>query len=361
MNISEALSLMLDKGYCLWVGAGVTKHLTQKAPLWNDLVNQLEESANLPSNPRASFTERLEAVQKEIGRDSFQKQLRTNLFTPIADGVIELANNHSHPFTVPLCARQISSLGMMATSIVNFNFEPITSILFTHLDENFRIKALQPSDPRAVLANASIRFKNTKDRAYRSIYHPHGNLDIYGLCVATTSDYTNLEKTLAYQLACHQAFEETLVIVGMSLEDAYLRQQITTFKSWISKIIWFVKKDSLSKEIKEWVALNSITTVDVSNWEKFWELIEQKLPSPSKESSLHTWHMIIKKCFDFRRGTSRLSEFMSTNGLPTEAMRQINKNKGLDERKLEIAEIADDTKKYHELTKAYLDEKKMLI
>ena len=69
------------------------------------------------------------------------------------------------------------------------------------------------------------------------MYHPHGLSTAD--CIMTEKDYENLDGTLAFELAVHTAFGNHLAIVGMSLQDEYLRKQIHKFRSQIDSITWF--------------------------------------------------------------------------------------------------------------------------
>jgi len=55
----------------------------------------------------------------------------------------------------------------------------------------------------------------------------------------TASQYKVNRETLAFRLAIHAAFGNTLVIVGMSLNDDYLRQQIEASRASLEEIYWF--------------------------------------------------------------------------------------------------------------------------
>lgn len=298
-NLHSTLSLIRNKSYCLWIGAGVTKHLTEGcSPSWEQLVEKLESEADLVSPEfDCSFTERLEIVRKKFGRALFQKALRKTLIIPLAESVIQQAKNFSNPFSIPIAANQIAKLGTMANSIVNFNIESMTSILLAKPGGSYMIKAFQPP----VLGASSVHSSSGsyKDGQYRrSVYHPHGSIDMSGLCVLTETDYKAMHGTLAFQLACHAAFHEVLVIVGMSLEDVYLRKQIEDFRTQIRQIIWFVSDDP-SDAIKKWAWKNSIEMIKVS-WPEFWHAVDQTLSCQDEESLLRSWHYVVKRCFEMK-------------------------------------------------------------
>src|SRR5206468_1707422 len=77
-------------------------------------------------------------------------------------------------------------------------------------------------------------------RFRRAVYHPHGALETSGVCVLAESEYKSMHGTLALELATHAAFASRLVIIGMSLEDGYLRSQLERFMPQLSGVVWFV-------------------------------------------------------------------------------------------------------------------------
>ncbi len=326
-NLHSALSLIRSKSYCLWVGAGVTKHLTEgRSPSWEELVKELEVRAELVSPDfDCSFTERLEVVKSKLGRALFQKELRKTIIIPLTESVAQIAKNFSEPFSMPPAAKQIACLGTVANSIVNFNIESITSVLLAKPSGPYQIKVFQPLVPGASsIKSSSGSYKNGQYR--RSVYHPHGSIDISGLCVLTQTDYKAMQGTLAFQLACHAAFQEVLVIVGMSLEDEYLRKQIEGFRSQIGTVIWFVSDDP-SDETRKWAWKNSINMIKGS-WSKFWQAVEQKLPCPDAENLLHSWHDAVHRCFEMKKERN-INPFAEHDVFPTE-WQLMNENRGLD-------------------------------
>ncbi len=192
MNLDEALSLACHKGYCLWLGAGVTMHLTSASPVrtpsWPQLVEKLESDAELKSpNFVCSFPERLGVVNTKLGRVKFQKELRKAIIVPLADSIIHSAQQFLPSFSVPPAAKQIGCLGTLASSIVNFNIESITSILLAKPSGPYSIKAFQPPvvGASAIIATSGSQIDG---RYRRSVYHPHGCINISGLCTLTESD-----------------------------------------------------------------------------------------------------------------------------------------------------------------------------
>jgi hypothetical protein len=110
---------------------------------------------------------------------------------------------------------------------------------------------------------------------YRSIYHPHGAIDEHGLCVLAESEYRGLRSSLALQLAAHAAFGTRLVIVGMSLEDTYLREQIAAFRNEMREVLWF-QVGSPQEATAHWAWSHDITCIDVGSWPQFWTAIDRE-------------------------------------------------------------------------------------
>ena len=54
----------------------------------------------------------------------------------------------------------------------------------------------------------------------------------------TSEEYRALNGTLGLELAVHSCFGDNILIVGMSLDDDYLRRQIVMFRGQIRSIYW---------------------------------------------------------------------------------------------------------------------------
>ncbi|MDB5212832.1 MAG: hypothetical protein JWO86_759, partial [Myxococcaceae bacterium] len=135
MDLEECFR-RLQFGYCLWVGAGTSVQLARagnaSVPDWDALVNRLEaEAANSPPvGASLSLPERLEVVQRVLGRRKFQKALREHTLTALADAVISAATKRAaltDGTIIPDELRQLVKLGHAANPIVNFNVEHLTS------------------------------------------------------------------------------------------------------------------------------------------------------------------------------------------------------------------------------------------
>lgn len=357
MNLDEALSLMCHKGYCLWIGAGVTIHLTSESTeptwTWEQFVERLENISKLKvSDFKCSLPKRLEVVQSKLGREMFQKAVRTTLILSLVNSVISIAKQYSSPFTIPPAVQQIACLGTLANSIVSFNIESITSFLLAKPGGPYLIKVFLPPVPGASAIHVR-KEGGVRGRYKRSVYHPHGCIDIAGLCVLTESDYNAMKGTLAFELACHAAFQEILVVVGMSLEDKYLRDQIEKFRACIPKIIWFICGDQ-SSEIQKWVGENDVELIKVSSWPHFWQAVQKQMPNPDTETLLYTWGSVITNYFFLKKEKSDLFCFMDNQRSLSRDFRLMNENMGFEDiSDFTLSQIELDEDQLY-LTKAFL-------
>jgi hypothetical protein len=301
MNLATALTIMKDRGYCLWVGAGVSLYAARagggKAPLWSELVQDLENQAKMaPHAVNLSFPDRLDLVLHALGRARFQKELRHRTHDPLANGLLEAARtcgkNASDP--LPPEVRRIAKLGARANPIVNFNIEVMTSSLLGG-SEPHAIKCFVPPVPGAAeLLMGHGEYSTSTPRHNRSIYHPHGALTVGGICVMASSEYRAMRGTLALQLAVHAAFRSPLAIVGMSLDDEYLRQQLAEFRDQVDEILWFSTSPStMSDEIRRWTIVNRVTIVDVGTWVAFWDEVDNVLPPAPEDGLTMSWMKVI--------------------------------------------------------------------
>lgn len=125
----------------------------------------------------------------------------------------------------------------------------------------------------------------------RTVYHPHGAIEISGGVVMTTSEYTALGGSLAYSLALSLAFGHNLVIVGMSLADEYLRQAIAQWRRDVQDILWFTDQ-VISAPDEAWLEDHRITRVPVVDWRAFWAAV-RSLPAPSPEEVARAWNHVL--------------------------------------------------------------------
>jgi hypothetical protein len=261
-DLNSAASLM-DSGCCLWVGAGVTVQIAgspKDAPQWNELTSELEVITELPHRPEWDYPTRLNECAERLGDRPFQAFLRKRYYTNLSLVLLKQAQKalQSNDL-IPLSIRQVACLGQIANPIVNFNIEPLSSILLGRPAGPMRVLSyVDPHKPVFSHDEAAARFR-------RLIYHPHGLAT--GSAVMTKSQYKALGNSLAFALAVHAAFGSNLAIVGMSLEDDYLRDHLSSFRKDIGSIFWF--NSEFPKAPAEWAKENDVEMVPVT-WREFW-------------------------------------------------------------------------------------------
>jgi SIR2-like protein len=309
----------LCTGYCLWVGAGVAMHVGHAAsapvPGWPEVVCDLERAAGLtPPSAAIPYADRIERCLRALRRLDFQRQLRAAIVRPMAEAIVKLANDHtdSRP-CIPRAIRQLAHLGALANPIVNFNVDTTTSRLVADPSGRSNVRCFAPPLPGATTLLRQQRAQTMVFR--RNVYHPHGAIDDSGICIMASSEYESMRGTLGLQIALHNAFESKLAIVGMSLEDAYLREQIRSFRSQIDTIYWFM--DAPSDEDKSWAWANNVTIVQ-QPWAVFWERAEDILPCPIREECLYqTWLIAVGEAFKECSGRQPTSRYVAVrlNGM----------------------------------------------
>jgi hypothetical protein len=216
---------------------------------------------------------------------NFQKSLRKYIVDPLSESITAyvLRQMKESKATVPQEVTNLTTLGLLANPIINFNIEITTSRALVGGDSHFIIKSfVHPT------LNDSTYFPRSytqiENRFRRHVFHPHGALDLSGLCVLTDKEYESHSQTLGFQLAVHSAFGEILAIVGMSLEDEYLREQISKYRNHIRQIFWYVQDESsLDENVKKWVLKNDINVISVDDWKIFWDDIGTVLPKPDEK------------------------------------------------------------------------------
>src|SRR5262249_27714804 len=273
MEIEDALNHMLDAGCCLWVGAGLTAQIAgspQNPPQWKELIppqwdkltSHLEAASYLITHRELDYPTRLDQCSQRLGTSAFQAFLRKTYYTNLSLILLRQAQRALRTADfIPPAVRQVACLGQIANPIVNFNIEPLSSILLARPAGPVRLLSYtEPNKPVFEHDEAADRFR-------RLVYHPHGLAT--GSTVMTKTQYQAQGNTLAFALAVHAAFGSNLAIVGMSLEDAYLREQITRFRNDIQSIFWF--NSEFPEEPAKWARSkeNRVEMLPVS-WPEFW-------------------------------------------------------------------------------------------
>lgn len=293
-------------GFCLWVGAGASIQLAAgktKPLLWSQFVDVCEKRWSLPKPPPgASFPERLEVVQRNRGRYGFQCALRDAFLTSTATSVVEACREHGN--VVPDQVAALARLGNYANPIVNFNVEHLSSMMLGLPAGPIALRVFEPPVPGTV--DGVFGFGDRMDAVHpeatfrRVVYHPHGALHAGGICVMTREEYGALDGTLALQLAVHLAFGRHLLIVGMSLDDTYLREQLGRFRTQLRQVVWFVGEPvhRIRPELRRWAWSNHVTVVQVE-WPVFWLGASMRLHTFDDELRIKlVWHNTVREAFN---------------------------------------------------------------
>jgi len=284
MNLGRAKA-KLDDGYCLWVGAGVTKQLWRGALQWDELTKNIEVRAGLAGGRSGQFPERLQRCADTLGPDVFRRQLRKIYYTDLCEAMLRrAAQSINDDDRIPPEIREVAALGQSANPIVSFNIEPFSSTLLARPAGPARIiPFIKPETPRVEFTEFGKTFQ-------RIVYHPHGLSTAD--CIMTSDDYKTLDGTLALQLAVHAAFGNNLAIVGMSLQDEYVREQIYEFRKQIHSIFWF---NSQFGGLETWAMCNRVEMVQVE-WGKFWESWNTR--QISEEGLMIAWCRVVLEAAD---------------------------------------------------------------
>jgi hypothetical protein len=275
----------LDDGYSLWVGAGVTKQLWQDALQWDELTGNIEARAGLAKGLSGQFPERLQRCVDKLGPDAFRRALRKIYYTDFCEAMLRrAAQSINDEGAIPPEVREVAALGQLANPIVSFNIEPFSSTLLARPAGPARIiPFLKPETSRVEFAEFGKTFQ-------RIVYHPHGLSTADS--IMTIDDYKTLDGTLALQLAVHAAFGNNLAIVGMSLQDEYLREQIYEFRKQIHSIFWF---NSQFGDLGTWAMCNRVEMVQVE-WANFWK--NWKTTQISEEDLMIAWYRVVLEAAD---------------------------------------------------------------
>ncbi len=305
----EDIIRRLRDGFCLWIGAGITKHLsninrqkTEITPSWEELINELAEAGRIPYKLDGfTYSQRLGIIRRKLGYGLFQILLREKILLRLAQAIVNYVEGVDSPATIiPKEIIHLAKLGYWANPIVNFNIETITSDAIAGPGGPLLIKCFNPPLPKSV-QNIDVHHDRHIDRYHRCIYHPHGAIDMHGICIITEEEYNSLHGSLAFQLAVHSAFMSHLLIVGMSLEDEYLRRQLIQFRPQIKRIFW-VSTKNIKKELKEWAIGNDIHVILINDWTEFWDTVDKSIKVPNYDAILRNWRIIFDYAYVISTG-----------------------------------------------------------
>lgn len=287
MELSDAL-WALESGFCLWVGAGITKQVAAgkaSVPLWDQVAHEMESVAGVEPFEDEDVPTRLDRCLHAIGGDAFGSHLREWFYTDLSAGLL----SHAVEFVdaedfVPQHLRSIAALGQLANPIVSFNIEPLSSLLLARPAGPFRILF------QSATAKPTYTWRELGGRFQRIVYHPHGLATADS--VMTASQYKSNRETLAFRLAIHAAFGNTLAIVGMSLDDKYLRHQIKKSRTSLGDVYWF--GEEFPDKLANWASQHRIETVQV-HWPEFWNRWRE-LPVDIASSDLcSAWYLAVSE------------------------------------------------------------------
>lgn len=289
LSLEQALQRLKRDTFCLWIGAGVSIQLggVESCPrlTWKNIVEKLESAAGIKCPDfETDYPTRIEVCLRHLKRPKFQSLLREEILGYLAKAIVE--GQKVHKARLPEQARQLAHLGTKANPIVNFNIESLTSQAIAAPGGPWRVLPFNSGH-----GHGGQRKSEHQGRFERHIYHPHGVIDLTGLCVIAASEYHSLQDTLALQLAVHLAFGLNLAIVGMSLEDVYLRDQLEMFRNQINQVFLFTDSEP-SKEIARWAWKNAVTVVK-SPWDEFWKMTVKEFPGPEELNLLTSWLMLL--------------------------------------------------------------------
>jgi hypothetical protein len=234
-------------GYTLWAGAGAAIAATRGAcPTWNELVAGIEAStahATALISDSSDFPTRLEGLSETVGHARFRKELRTRLIDVITPSKIDVGN-----------ALDQAVIAARAGALVSFNIDLVSGYLLSVLSGGSKFL------PRTLREKSTYGIEFTSNHepgtVGKPVYLPHGTL-FEGNVVITKSEYDRHVGSLAMATAVHLCIGTDLVILGMSLDDAYLREAILQNRRWIHNVFWVNNRFSH----EEWSRVARVTCV----------------------------------------------------------------------------------------------------
>lgn len=278
--LAEKLAALGTSGFCLWTGAGLGMQIGAVAgetiPSWEMLVEDVERECGM-ENAYADlpFAERLEIARRYFGLHEFQRELRLRCLIPTARAIIFLIEQWIAEREVPPLLDQLTLLGSLASSVVNFNIESVSSRVIAAAAP-LRLKAFHPpvEGSSGIHRHFFSARKLASGEVFLNVFHPHGAIDVSGRSVLTSRDYNSLSGTLGLQIAIHQAFMENVLIIGMSLEDSYLREQIAQFRPQMRDVYWIRGGNGPARH-SAWAHANDITEVFIADFAEHWSLFSR--------------------------------------------------------------------------------------
>lgn len=256
-------------GFTLWLGAGASVAATRATlPTWHALV------ADLSATPTdGDFPDRLERLSQELTHAEFRKQLRLRLLGSVDVSSFDCDN-----------LVQQAVIAARAGALVSFNIEFLSAAALCLLrgGENFLPRTLEERSPFGVDVTSDTR----PGIVGSPIYFPHGLL-LKGNTVLTKSEYDRHCASFAMATAVHLCIGADLLILGMSLDDSYLRDAILQNRRWIRDVLWIGERDRFRHT--EWARVAHVTCVDAPNADVWSRLNSAILDSDEGEKTLTKW------------------------------------------------------------------------
>src|SRR5262249_50600632 len=138
----------LESGYCLWVGAGLTRQVAAghaAVPLWDEVTRELETAAGIHGGEGGDFPTRLDGCLTRLGDKMFRAFLRERYYTRLCEALLAQADLAlSADDYIPEHVRAVAALGQLANPIVSFNIEPLSSLFLGRPAGPVRIVFQQP-------------------------------------------------------------------------------------------------------------------------------------------------------------------------------------------------------------------------
>ena len=294
VSLDEAV-WALEGGYCLWVGAGLTRQVAANhasVPLWDQITQELESQASVPHCSGNDFPQRLDKCLTSLGETVFQGLLRKRYYTELCvDLLSQAAKSLDATDPVPEHLRAVAALGQLANPVVSFNIEPLSTLLLSRPAGPVRL-VFQPRK-----GSATYTWREPTGRFQRLAYHPHGlvTADV----VMTSTQYETNSQTLAFGLAIHACFGNTLAIVGMSLDDEYLRSHIERYRASIGPIYWF--NSHFPPQLCAWANAHSVTIVR-SAWIDFWKHWQEIPIELESRDFAAAWYLAVSEAVEEAEG-----------------------------------------------------------
>jgi hypothetical protein len=170
-------------------------------------------------------------------------------------------------------------IGLRAGALVSFNVEMVSAVpIATARGGNFVSRTYR----RSPEAPPFLRHATDGGATCPPVFFPHGLLDMHGDCVFTKSEYDAHRMSLAVGTAVNMCLGGSLLILGMSLDDAYLRDAILHHRRWIKDVFWVTN----SGHHDEWARVANVHRVP-TDYATMWKKIAETILANDPKNELH--------------------------------------------------------------------------